>query len=113
MQHINLEENKAYTLAEVVEIVQNTLESVKENAKYCEMQFSPGDIYWLLRNLLTYVNRNVPGEFALRRNSKGSYRVRYRTEELEKIRAAKKVKEDLRKSADYLEELTGNRPNWG
>ena len=113
MQHINLEENRAYTLAEVVDIVQNTLEAVKDNAKYCELQFSPTDIYWLLHDMISYINRNVPGEYALRRNSKGSYRVRYRTEASEKIRAAKKIKEDLKKSADYLEKLTGNRPSWG
>lgn len=108
-----MEENKAYTLAEVVQIVQDTLDAVKDNSKYCELQFSPVDIYWLLHNMLSYVNRNVPGEFALRRNYKGSYRVRYRTEESEKIRTSKKIKEDLKKSADYLEKLTGNRPSWG
>lgn len=113
MQHINLEENKAYNLAEVVDIVQNALEVVKDNAEYCDLRFSPTDIYWLLHNMISYINRNVPGEFALRRNSKGSYRVRYRTEESEKIRAANKIKEDLKKSADYLEKLTGNRPSWG
>lgn len=113
MQHINLEENKTYTLAEVVDIVQIALESVKDNAEYCNLQFSPTDIYWLLHDMISYINRNVPGEYALRRNSKGSYRVRYRTEESEKIRTAKKIKEDLRKSADYLEKLTGNRPSWG
>ena len=113
MNHINLEENKAYTLAEVVDIVQDTLEAVKENSEHCHLQFSPTDIYWLLHNMLSYVNRNVPGEFALRRNYKGSYRVKYRTEEAEKIRAKKKIKEELKKSADYLEKLTGNRPTWG
>lgn len=113
MQHINLEDNKAYTLAEVVDAVQKTLEVVKDNAEYCNLQFSPTDIYWLLHDMISYINRNVPGEFALRRNSKGSYRVRYRTEKAEKIRATKKIKEDLIKSADYLEELTGNRPSWG
>lgn len=113
MTHINLEENKSYTFAEVVEIVQNTLDAVKENSEYCDFQFSPADIYWLLHNMLSYVNRNVPGEFTLRRNYKGSYRVQYRTEEVEKIRAKKKIKEDIKKTADYLEKLTGNRPTWG
>lgn len=113
MNHINLEENKSYTLAEVVEIVQNTLDAVKVNSQHIDFQFSPVDIYWLLHNMLSYVNRNVPGEFALRRNYKGSYRVQYRTEEVEKIRGKKKIKEDLKKTADYLEKLTGNRPTWG
>ena len=113
MNHFNLEENKAYTLDEVVDIVQNTLEAIKDSSKYCDLQFSPTDIYWLLHDMISYINRNVPGEFALRRNYKGSYRVQYRTEEAEKIRAKKKIKEGLKKTADNLEKLTGNRPNWG
>lgn len=113
MDEIKLEENKTYTLAEIVEIVQNTLESVKENSEYCDLQFSPTDVYWLLHNMLSYVNRNVPGEYKLRRNTKGSYRVQYRTEEIEKLKASKKLKEDVKKTADYLEDLTGSRPPWG
>lgn len=113
MNHINLEENKSYTLAEVVEIVQKSLETVKDNSEYCPLQYSPTDVYWVLHDMLSYVNRNVTGEFALRRQSKGSYRIQYRTEEAHKIRAAKKRKEDVTKTADYLEKLTGKRPSWG
>ena len=113
MNQINLEENKTYTLAEVVEMVQKTLDSVKENSKYCHLRYSPTDVYWLLHDMLAYVNRNVPGEFALRRLSKGSYRVRYRTEEVQKERSSKKLKQELKQTADYLEKLTGRRPNWG
>lgn len=113
MNLIKLEENKTYTLAEVVEIVQNALESVKGNSEYCPLQYSPTDVYWLLHDMLLYVNRNVTGEFALKRNNKGTYRIQYRTEEAHKIRADKKRKEDVSKTADYLEELTGKRPGWG
>lgn len=113
MDDINLENDKSYTLAEVVEFVQKALEVVKENSEHCDFQYSPTDVYWLLHDMLSYVNRNVTGEFALRRLEKGSYRVRYRTEEAQKERASRKLAENVRKTAKYLEELTGHRPPWG
>lgn len=113
LNYIKLEENKTYNLAEVVEFVQKTLNSVKDNSQYCQLQFSPADVYWLLRNMLSYINRNVPGEYALRPLEKGTYRVRYRTDEVQKLKAAKKLKNDVKKTADYLEKLTGHRPKWG
>ncbi len=113
LNHIKLEENRTYTLAEVVEFVQKTLNSVKDNSQYCQLRFSPSDVYWLIRNMLSYVNRNVPGEYALRPLEKGTYRVRYRTDEVQKLKAAKQLKNDVKKTADYLEKLTGRRPKWG
>ena len=113
MNKINLDEEKSYTLAEVVEMVQKTLEPVKAKSEHCHLQYTPTDVYWLLHDLLAYVNRNILGEFTLRRLDKGTYRVQYRTEEAEKQKANKKLKNDVRKTAEYLEKLTGRRPSWG
>ena len=113
MNKINLDEGKSYTLAEVVEMVQKTLEPVKAKSEQCHLQYTPTDVYWLLHDLLVYVNRNILGEFTLRRLDKGTYRVQYRTEEAEKQKANKKLKDDVRKTAEYLEKLTGRRPTWG
>ena len=107
---IKLDENKTYTFAEVIELAQTTLEAVKINSNYCPLTFSPSDVYWLLRSMINYINRNAPGEFVLRRMKKGTYRVQYRTEELQRQKATRKLKEDLKKTADYLEDLTGRRP---
>lgn len=113
MNQINLEDDTSYTLAEVVEFVQKTLDSVKEKSEECHFQYSPTDVYWLLHDMLRYVNRNVHGEFALRRQDKGSYRVVYFTEETQKQKAGKKLKAEVQQTAEYLEKLTGRRPPWG
>ena len=113
MNYINLDKDKSYTLAEVVEFVQKTLESVKEKSEHCDLQYTPTDVYWLLHDMLGYVNRNVTGEFALRRVDKGTYRVQYRTEEVQKQRAARKLEAEVRQTAEYLEKLTGHRPPRG
>ena len=113
MNQIKLEKNKSYDLTEVVELVQNTLDSVKENSEYCPLKFSRTDVYWLLHDMLSYVNRNVPGEFALKVLSKGTYRVQYRNEKVRKLRSSRQLKKNVEKTADYLEKLTGRRPTWG
>jgi predicted metal-dependent hydrolase len=113
MNHINLDKDKSYTLAEVVEFVQKTLEAVKEKSEHSDLQYTPTDVYWLLHDMLGYVNHNVTGEFALRRVEKGTYRVQYRTEEAQKQRAARKLEAEVRQTAEYLEKLTGRRPPWG
>ena len=113
MDKINLDENKSYTLAEVVTYVQKTLDEVKDKSEHCHFQFTPTDVYWLLHDMLTYVNRNVPGEFVLRRLDKGNYKVQYKTEEAERKKADKKLQDEVRQTAAYLEEITGNRPSWG
>lgn len=113
MNHIKLDKDKSYTLAEVVELVQKTLDGVKEKSEHCDFQYTPTDVYWLLHDMLRYVNQNVNGEFALRRLEKGTYRVQYRTEEAQKQRAAKKLEAEVQQTAAYLEKLTGRRPPWG
>ena len=113
MNHIKLDKDKSYTLAEVVELVQKTLDGVKEKSKHCDFQYTPTDVYWLLHDMLRYVNQNVNGEFALRRLEKGTYRVQYRTEEAQKQRASRKLEAEVRQTAAYLEKLTGRRPPWG
>lgn len=113
MKDIQLPENKSWTLAEVVEVVQQTLDAVGKEAAQNELRYSPEDVYWLLHDMLRYVNRNVPGEYALRRLANGTYRVTYSAEATSRKQARRKLKADVRKTANYLEELTGRRPPWG
>ena len=113
MSDIHLPENKSWTLAEVVEVVQQTLGAVGEESTQNHLRYSPDDVYWLLHDMLRYVNRNVPGEYTLRRLEKGTYRVTYSAEDTSRKQARRKLKTDVRKTADYLKELTGRRPPWG
>ncbi len=113
MNTIHLPENKSYTLAEVIDAVQLTLDAVQKESAHNELRYSAEDLYWLLHDMLRYVNRNVPGEYALQRMKNGNYRVTYTTENAGTKKAKKKLNADVRKTADYLAELTGRRPPWG
>ncbi len=114
MDDVHVSEEKFYTLREVVDAVKKTLDAVSEQSnKHNELRYSSTDVYWLLHDMLRYVNQNVPGEFALRQIKKGTYRVRYMDEGKAKQRSNRKLKAEINRTARYLEELTGRKPSWG
>lgn len=113
MNDIVLVKDKTYTLAEVVDTVKQALDAVSKESEQNTLRYSTEDVYWLLYDILRYVNRNVRGEFALAQIKKGTYRVTYNAEETEQREAGKKLRAEVRQTADYLAELTGRRPPWG
>ena len=114
MDDVRVPEDKFYTLSEVIDAVKKTLDLVSEQSnKHNELRYSSTDVYWLLHDMLQYVNRNVPGEFVLRQTKKGVYRVGYMAEDTAKQQSSSKLKAEVNRTARYLEELTGRRPPWG
>ena len=93
MNDIVLVEDKTYTLAEVVDAVKQTLDAVSKESEQNTLRYSVEDVYWLLHDMLRYVNRNIPGEFALWQTKKGTYRVTYRTENTGQTRSRKEAKD--------------------
>ena len=113
MDDIHVSEDKSYTLSEVIDAVKQTLDAVSEQSAQNKLRYSSIDLYWLLHDMLQYVNRNVPGEFVLQQTRKGVYRVRYAAENSAKRSSSRKLKAEVNRTASYLEELTGRRPSWG
>ena len=110
---IYIPENESYTLSEVIDFVQQTLDKVKERSEHNELQYSSVDVYWLLYDMLRYVNQNVPGMFVLGQIQKDTYRVKYMVEDFAKQKSDRKLKAEVNRTAKYLEELTGRKPSWG
>ena len=114
MNDVHVKEDKFYNLSEVIEAVKKTLDLVSEKSnRHNALRYSSTDVYWLLYDMLQYINRNVPGEFSLFQTQKGVYRVRYTAEDMAKQRSSRKLKEEVNQTARYLEELTGRKPSWG
>ena len=113
MNDIHVSEDKSYTLSEVIDAVKLTLDGVSKHSAHNQLRYSSTDVYWLLHDMLRYVNQNVPGEFILYQTKKGVYRVRYAAEDSAKRSSSKKLKAEVDRTASYLEELTGKRPPWG
>ena len=113
MKDIQITEDKAYTLPEVIDFVKQTLDRVGEKSTRNPLRYSSTDVYWLLYDMLQYVNRNIPGEFTLLQTQKGTYRVTYAAEDSAKQKSDRKLKAEINRTARYLEELTGRKPSWG
>ena len=113
MNDVRVPEDKFYTLSEVIDAGKRRLFVSEQSNKHNELRYSSTDLYWLLHDMLQYVNRNVPGEFVLRQTKKGVYRVRYMAEDTAKQKSSRKLQAEVNRTARYLEELTGKRPPWG
>ena len=112
MHEIHVPEDKSYTLSEVIDAIQLTLDAVRSQSAHNELRYSSKDVYWLLHDMILYVNQNIPGEFILYQTSKGFYRIRYNAENTARRSSSRKLEAEMKRTADYLEELTGRRPPW-
>ena len=106
-------ENKSYTLSEVIEAVKQTLDAVSVHSVENKLRYSSTDLYWLLHDMLRYINQNVLGEYFLHPLKKDTYQVRHNAEDTAKRKSSGKLKAEVNRTAKYLEELTGRRPSWG
>jgi hypothetical protein len=113
MVTIQLDNDKNYTVKEVIELAGLALDFIGEQAPDNELQFSATDVYWTLRNLLDYVNRQTRGEFTLKRLKKGSWGLEYTDKKAAKRKADERHRREKKRTADYLHKLTGHRPPWG
>ncbi len=113
MNDIQITEDKTYTLSEVIDFVKQTLDRVSEKSAHDPLRYSSTDVYWLLHDMLRYVNRNISGEFILLQTQKGIYRVTYAAEDSVKQKSSRKLNAEVNRTARYLEELTGRKPSWG
>ena len=113
VDNICIPEDKSYTLSEVIDLVKQTLDGVSEQSAQDELRYSSRDVYWLLHDMLRYVSQNVSDVFVLRQIRKDTYRVKHMREDYAKQRAGRKLKAEVNRTANYLEELTGKRPAWG
>ena len=113
MLTVQLDSDKTHTTHEVIEFVMQSLNFVREQSSQNNLQFSSPDVYWVLRNLLDYINRRIDGEFVLKRLKKDAWGIEYTAEGNAKRKASEQHKNQLRRTADYIQEMTNDRPSWG
>ena len=103
----------SYTAAEVVELTKLALDFIGEQGSDSDLRYAASDVYWILRNLLDYVNEQAGGEFILKRLRKGSWGLEYN----DKTSAKRKADDDaasreIKRTAEYLEKLRTRRSSW-
>ena len=78
-----------------------------------DKQYTSREVYEWIATVLTYINRQIDGEFALAYVRRGNWMLRYDEEKAVKKRARQKADKEIEATADYIQQLTGKRPDWG
>ena len=112
MVTIQLDGDKSYSAKEVTEFAKLALDFIGEQGADSDLQYAATDVYWTLRNLLDYVNRQAGGEFTLKRLRKGSWGLEYNKKTSAKRKADDAAHREVKRTAKYLEELKTRRSSW-
>ena len=70
-------------------------------------------VHEIISKILEFVNEQIEGEFRLRWVRRGNWILEYDNERAVVQKAKDKAQRELERTADYIKELTGNRPAWG
>lgn len=71
------------------------------------------EVYGIINRVLSFVNNQVEGEFSLKYLRRGNWLLAFDNEKSIVRKAKEDSQKQLKKTADYIQELTGNRPTWG
>ena len=112
MVTIQLDNNKSYTAREVVELVRLALDFIGEQGADSDLRYGAIDVYWILRNLLDYVNGQAGGEFILKSLRKGSWTLEYNDKTSAKRKADEAALREIKRTKEYLETLKTRRSTW-
>ena len=105
-------EDKTYTVAEVSQIIIDILSYTGDQSEFNNLKYSAADVYWVLNDLLRYINNRMEGEFRLQNLKKGTWQVRYENQKKAEHLSTQQQEKKKRKTANYIEKLTGKRPPW-
>jgi len=108
---IQLDDDR-YTAKEVVEFAKIALDFIGEQGADSDLQYAASDVYWILRNLLDYVNEHAGGEFTLKRLRKGSWGLEYNDKTSAKRKADEAADREIKRTTKYLEQLRARRSTW-
>ena len=105
-------EDKNYTVAEVSQIIIDTLSHVSDQSRFNNLKYSAADVYWVLNSLLGYINNRMEGEFKLQNLKKGTWQIQYKNQKKAERLSNQEQEKKKKRTADYIEQLTGKRPPW-
>lgn len=105
-------EDKNYTVAEVSQIIIDTLSHVSDQSRFNNLQYSAADVYWVLNSLLGYINNRMEGEFKLQNLKKGTWQIQYTNQKKAERLSNQEQEKKKKRTANYIEQLTGKRPPW-
>ena len=78
-----------------------------------DKSYTYNEIYGIVNRILHFVNNQIDGEFNLKYLRKGNWLLEFDNEKTLVRKAKEESQKQLKKTADYIQELTGDRPTWG
>ena len=102
---IELPEDKTYSPADIVDRVVPMLDAVAHHRRDDEKRYSASDIYWLLRNMFGRVNKDIPGEFYMKRLKKGLWRLEWRRKTPDEQKADRRHQHQIDETRKLIERL--------
>ena len=101
-----------YTVAEVSQIIIDTLSHVSDQSRFNNLKYSAADVYWGINSLLGYINNRMEGEFKLQNLKKGTWQIQYTNQKKAERLSNQEQEKKKNRTANYIEQLTGTRPPW-
>lgn len=113
LNKIPIDDKADYNVSEFGHILKRAISAI-QNEMPDGVFFMPGDqAYFLVKDMLEWINRQVPGEFRIRQIKSREYTITYYQEKERREKYRKRNRKNLKSTADYLEKMTGKRPSWG
>ena len=78
-----------------------------------DKSYTYNEVYGIVNRILHFVNNQIEGEFNLKYLRKGNWLLEFDNEKSLVRKAKEESQKQLKKTADYIQELTGDRPTWG
>lgn len=78
-----------------------------------DKSYTYNEVYGIVNRILYFVNNQIDGEFNLKYLRKGNWLLEFDNEKSLVRKAKEESQKQLKKTADYIQELTGDRPTWG
>lgn len=78
-----------------------------------DKSYTYNEVYGIVNRILHFVNNQIEGEFNLKYLRKGNWLLEFDNENSLVRKAKEESQKQLKKTADYIQELTGDRPTWG
>lgn len=78
-----------------------------------DKSYTYNEVYGIVNRILYFANNQIDGEFNLKYLRKGNWLLEFDNEKSLVRKAKEESQKQLKKTADYIQELTGDRPTWG
>ena len=113
LNKIPIDDKADYNVSEFGHILKRAISAI-QNEMPDGVFFMPGDqAFFLVKDMLEWINRQVPGEFRIRQIKSREYTITYFHEKERREKYRKRNDKARIATADRLEQMTGRRPSWG